>query len=439
MSLHGCFEKPEACAERSLELHRRAKQLMPDGVSSPVRAFRHVGGRPIYVSRGEGSNFIDEDGRRFVDYCMGWGALILGHAFPTVVEAVQKTARDGLCFGTCHRNEIALAELIAEAFAPLDMVRFTCSGTEAVATALRLSRAATRRRLLVKFSGCYHGHADAMLVKAGSGAAQQQLAESEGVTASTIADTLVLQLGNAEHREAAFAHHGDDSAAAIVEPLPANNGLLPQSSAWLKQLRALTRQHGALLILDEVISGFRFGFGGYGRLVAGIEADIVTLGKIVSGGLAVGAVVGPSQLMQKLAPAGGVYQAGTQAGNPVALAAGIACLGTLKEAWPYERLQTLGNQLEAALQGGAAAPCFRRQGSLFWLCLDGEGKLPDNAEQFPSDMGKKFHPAYASWLSKGVYMPPSSYEVGFLSAVHKPAEVDALAHALTEAVRRVSI
>jgi len=434
MSSNGCADKLKACAERSFALHQRAKQLMPDGVSSPVRAFRHVGGRPIYVARGEGSNFLDEDGRRFVDYCMGWGALILGHAFPTVVEAVQKTARDGLCFGTCHRNEIVLAELIVEAFAPLDMVRFVCSGTEAVATALRLARAATKRRLLVKFSGCYHGHADAMLVKAGSGAAEQQLAESEGVTAATLADTLVLQLGNAEQLEAAFAKHGDDIAAVILEPLPANNGLLPQPPAWLKQLRALTHKHGALLIFDEVISGFRFGFGGYGRLVAGVEADMVTLGKIVSGGLAVGAVVGPQKLMQRLAPAGGVYQAGTQAGNPVGLAAGIACLRTLQEGWPYERLQALGEQLEAAMQKGAAAAHFRRQGSLFWLCLDSEGKLPNNAEAFPPSMGKKFHPAYTSWLSRGVYMPPSSYEVGFLSAVHKPAEVEALARALTEVV-----
>ena len=433
MSSNGYIEKPE-CAQRSLELHQRAKQLMPDGVSSPVRAFRHVGGRPIYVSRGEGSAFIDEDGRHFVDYCMGWGALIVGHAYPTVVEAVQKTARDGLCFGTCHRNEIALAELITEAFTPLDMVRFVCSGTEAVATALRLARAATGRPLLVKFSGCYHGHADAMLVKAGSGAAEQQLAESEGVTASTIADTLVLPLGSPQRLEDAFAKHGDHIAAVIVEPLPANNGLLPQPPAWLRQVRALTQQHGALLIFDEVISGFRFGFGGYGRLVADIEADMVTLGKIVSGGLAVGAVVGTSKLMQKLAPSGGVYQAGTQAGNPVGLAAGIACLKTLKEAWPYEKLHTLGNQLEAAMQKGGAAAYFRRQGSLFWLCLDGQGKLPDNAEQFPSNMGKKFHPAYATWLSKGIYMPPSSYEVGFLSAVHKSAEVEALARALTEAV-----
>ncbi|MCL2179352.1 MAG: glutamate-1-semialdehyde 2,1-aminomutase [Proteobacteria bacterium] len=428
------------CAERSLELHQKAKQLMPDGVNSPVRAFRHVGGRPIYVSRGEASRFLDEDGRCFVDYCMGWGALIMGHAYPTVVEAVQKTARDGLCFGTCHRNEIALAELIVEAFSPLDMVRFVCSGTEAVATALRLARAATQRRLLLKFSGCYHGHADAMLVKAGSGAAEQQLAESEGVTPSTIADTLVLPLGNMPLLEAAFAKHGDEIAAVIVEPLPANNGLLPQSPAWLGQVRALTHQHGALLIFDEVISGFRFGFGGYGKLVANIQPDMVTLGKIVSGGLAVGALVGSRKLMQKLSPAGGVYQAGTQAGNPVGLAAGIACLRVLKEGWPYEKLKTLGNQLEVALQknqegrGGEGALPFRRQGSLFWLCLDSEGKLPDNAEQFPKNMGKKFHPAYASWLSQGIYMPPSSYEVGFLSAVHTPAEVDALAHALTEAV-----
>jgi glutamate-1-semialdehyde 2,1-aminomutase len=303
-----------------------------------------------------------------------------------------------------------------------------------VATALRLARAATKRRLLVKFSGCYHGHADAMLVKAGSGAAEQQLAESEGVTPSTIADTLVLPLGNSPCLESAFAKYGDDIAAVIVEPLPANNGLLPQPLPWLQQIRALTHQYGALLIFDEVISGFRFGFGGYGKFIANIQPDLVTLGKILSGGLAVGALVGSTKLMQKLAPAGGVYQAGTQAGNPVGLAAGIACLQTLKEGWPYEKLKTLGNQLEATMQKGKAAAHFRRQGSLFWLCLDSTEKLPDNAEQFPPSMGKKFHPAYASWLSKGIYMPPSSYEVGFLSAVHTPAEVEALASALTEAV-----
>ena len=305
----------------SERLFSRARQLMPGGVSSPVRAFGSVGGTPRYMSKGEGAYLWDEDGRKYTDFCMAWGPMILGHAFPSVIDAVTRAAKDGLAFGTVHRNEPALAELVLTAFAPADRVRFVVSGTEAVMTAIRLARAHTSRKLLLKFSGCYHGHADSMLVKAGSGIVTLGLAESEGVTVA--ADTLVAPLGDLEALEQVFKEHGSKLAAALIEPLPANNGLLIQTPKFLKRLRELTSEHGVTLIFDEVINGFRFGFHGYAKVV-GVQPDLTTLGKIIGGGLPVGAVVGPAAILDRLAPLGKTYQAGTMAGNPVALAAGIA-------------------------------------------------------------------------------------------------------------------
>jgi glutamate-1-semialdehyde 2,1-aminomutase len=406
---------------------------MPGGVSSPVRAFGSVGGTPRYFARGQGGVAWDEDGRQYLDFCMAWGPLILGHANPAVVEAVQRAASDGLVFGTCHRHEVALAELILEAFAPAGRVRLVVSGTEAVMTALRLARSHTGRRLILKFSGCYHGHADAMLVKAGSGVATLGLADSEGVNASVAADTLVAPLGDLEALEDVFARHGDALAAAVIEPLPANNGLLVQDRAFLARLRELTRQHGALLIFDEVINGFRFGFHGYSKLID-VTPDLTTLGKIVGGGLPVGALVGRSEILDRLAPAGKTYQAGTMAGNPVALAAGIATLTQLRTGEPYRVLERLAGELDAAV---ASRPgrAFRlvRQGSLFWPYFDLAGPVPTRAEAITPAAVAGFKARYAGWLERGIYLPPSAYEVGFLCSAHTSTQVAALADALAGA------
>jgi glutamate-1-semialdehyde 2,1-aminomutase len=412
----------------SEKLFEKAKQLIPGGVSSPVRAFGSVGGTPRYMSRGEGAMLFDEDGRSYVDFCMAWGPLILGHANPRVVEAVTKAARDGLAFGTCHRFEPALAELVLEAFAPANRVRFVVSGTEAVMTAIRLARAHTGRTLLLKFSGCYHGHADSMLVKAGSGVVTLGLAESEGVTVAK--DTLVAPLGDIAALEEVFKVHGDQIAGALIEPLPANNGLLVQSQAFLEKLRSLTQQHGTVLIFDEVINGFRFGFHGFGKKV-GITADLTTLGKIVGGGLPVGAIVGRDEILDRLAPLGKTYQAGTMAGNPVALASGIATLNELRTGEPYKKLEQLGAALDAAVAKKTdRAYQLVRVGSLFWPYYDRAAAPPTQAEQISGDAVKHFKSRYAGWLDAGIYFPPSAYEVGFLSSAHSVEHVERLVAAL---------
>lgn len=421
--MNGSFNSSE-------QLFARAQQLMPGGVSSPVRAFRSVGMTPRYMSRGEGSRLWDEEGRSYIDFCLAWGPLILGHAHPQVVEAVTRAAHDGLAFGTCHRHEVELAERVLEAFPDADRVRFVVSGTEAVMTAIRLARAHTQRRLLLKFSGCYHGHADAMLVKAGSGVATLGLADSEGVTVAQ--DTLVVPLGNLEALEAVFREHGPRLAAALIEPLPANNGLLVQSADYLHHLRQLTAHHGALLVFDEVISGFRMGFHGYAQRV-GVTPDLTTLGKIVGGGLPVGAVVGPKAILDRLAPIGKTYQAGTMAGNPVALAAGIATLSLLRTRTPYETLEKLGQTLEdTVLKEGQGILRLVRQGSVFWPYYDMQGPLPKEAEDISTRAVAAFKARYPQWLGQGLYLPPSAYEVGFLSTAHSQADVTALAHALCQ-------
>ena len=407
----------------SERLFSRARALMPGGVSSPVRAFGSVGGTPRYMAKGEGAYLFDEDGRKYVDFCMAWGPNILGHAHPAVVDAVIRAAKDGLAFGTCHRHEPELAELVLEAFAPADRVRFVVSGTEAVMTAIRLARAETQRNTLLKFSGCYHGHADSMLVKAGSGLATLGMADSEGVVA---VDTLVAPLGDLEALERVFKEHGAKLAAALIEPLPANNGLLVQEPRFLRRLRELTQQHGALLIFDEVISGFRFGFHSYGKVV-GVQPDLTTLGKIVGGGLPVGAVVGRGAILDRLAPLGKTYQAGTMAGNPVALAAGIATLAELKTGAPYRHLEALGGLLDSAV-AEKKDKAFRlvRVGSLFWPYYGLTGPIPTQAEKIAPEAVAGFKSRYAGWLDAGFYLPPSAYEVGFLSSAHSPNDVERL-------------
>lgn len=397
---------------------------MPGGVSSPVRAFGSVGGTPRYMARGEGAYLWDEDGRKYTDFCMAWGPNILGHAPPAVIEAVTRAARDGLAFGTVHRHEPELAELVLEAFTPANRVRFVVSGTEAVMTAIRLARAHTSRKLLLKFSGCYHGHADSMLVKAGSGVVTLGLAESEGVTVAH--DTLVAPLGDLEALEQVFREHGPKLAAALIEPLPANNGLLIQERRFLQRLRELTAEHGSVLVFDEVINGFRFGFHGYAKVV-GVQPDLTTLGKIIGGGLPVGAVVGRAEILDRLAPLGKTYQAGTMAGNPVALAAGIATLTELRTGAPYRHLEALGGIMDSAV-AEKKNRAFRmvRVGSLFWPYYSLNGPIPTQAEQIAPEAVTGFKSRYGKWLDLGFYLPPSAYEVGFLSSAHSPDDVERL-------------
>ncbi len=413
----------------SEQLFARACKVIPGGVNSPVRAFGQVGGTPVYFASAQGSRFTDADGQEFVDFCQSWGPLILGHARPEVVQAVTNAAKRGLSYGACHAAEIELAELVLAAFPGFERVRMVSSGTEAVMSALRVARGATGRSYVVKFAGGYHGHYDGMLVKAGSGLATHSTASSLGVPEQIAGTTLVAPLDDEGSIERLFMQHGDDIAAVIIEPLPANNGLLVQRPEYLKFLRNITQRHGTLLIFDEVISGFRLHCGGYGQLL-GVEPDLVTLGKIIGGGMPLGAIVGKAATMDLLSPLGGVYQAGTLSGNPVSLAAGIANLQILGAGGVYEKLEQLGARLEQALAAsGNPLARVRRVGSIVWPYFD-TGEFPSRADQISNAAMKRFTEMYHSLLAKGYYLPPSSYEVMFISNAHTEAEIDGLAQAI---------
>ncbi len=416
---------------KSAEAFSRAVELMPGGVNSPVRAFRSVGGTPVFFKSGEGAEFVDIDGNHYVDFCLSWGPLILGHAHPAVVDAVRQAAAEGLSFGAPSPREVQLSERVLAAFPEMERVRFVSSGTEAVMSACRLARGVTGRPLLLKFAGCYHGHADSMLVKAGSGLVTQGLSDSAGVPDEIAALTVVAPLDDEAALEQIFQAHGPRIAAAIIEPMPANNGLLLQRDELLKKLRDLCTAHGALLIFDEVISGLRLRYGGYGHEV-GIQPDLVTLGKIVGGGMPVGAFLGSKAHMEQLAPLGPVYQAGTLSGNPVAMAAGRACLDELVGGGAYQKLEELGRLLDerfARIQG--KVPWFRwaRRGSVFWLHLS-EGPLPRRPDRIAPEARERYVALHGKLLDRGLYLAPSAFEVGFLSTAHTHAHVERLADAL---------
>jgi glutamate-1-semialdehyde 2,1-aminomutase len=404
--------------DRSASLFEEARSIIPGGVNSPVRAFKAVGRHPLYFKTAGGCRVTDADGNELVDLCMSWGPLILGHADGDVVEAVRDAAGRGLSYGACHEREIELARLILRGFPEYDMVRLTSSGTEAVMTALRLARGFTGRDLVVKFEGCYHGHSDGLLVKAGSGLVTFGMSSSAGIPGPVALTTVVLPLDDDERAEDAFRKVGDRIAAVVIEPLPANNGLLVQRPEFLRHLRDLTQRSGALLVFDEVISGFRLGFGGYGKSL-GIEADMVTLGKVIGGGMPVGALAARREIMETLAPAGPVYQAGTLSGNPVAVAAGIATLGKLDGTRPYESLDGLGRIFQDGLP--SRDMCVRA-GSILWLNLAG-GPAPRRAEEIPGESADRFNALYWKLLDGGFYVPPSAYEVMFLSTAHGEREV----------------
>ena len=408
----------------SKQLFNRALSLIPGGVNSPVRAFKHVGGTPLFMKSAAGSSITDVDDNRYVDFCMSWGPLILGHANLKVIEAVEKAAKDGLSYGACHQREVDIADLLLSGFKGFERIRLMSSGTEAVMTALRLARAATGREYIVKFEGGYHGHSDGMLVKAGSGLATQGIASSAGVLADVAKATLVAPFDDEEAVESLFKQYRDRIAALIIEPLPANNGILVQRREFIEFLREITQKFGTLLIFDEVISGFRLHFGGYGQLV-GVDPDLVTLGKVIGGGMPIGAVVGKAELMDSLSPLGEVYQAGTLSGNPVSLAAGLATLQTLAAEPIYQKLESLGKHFDSCLaKTGLNYTRSQRVGSIIWLYFD-EGELPRRHDTISGRAITRFKKIYWKLLEDGYYLPPSAYEVLFISSAHSLEEIEA--------------
>ena len=414
---------------RSAELYRRACAVMPGGVSSPVRAYRSVGGVPPFFASASGCRVQTEDGVELLDFIGSWGPLILGHAHPAVVEAVQQAAARGTSFGAPCVAETELAEKVVELSPVADEVRFVSSGTEATMSALRLARAVTGRDGLVKFDGCYHGHADAFLVKAGSGLATFGESSSLGVPAAVSALTGVLPLDDESALDVWFAEHGATTAAVFVEGVPANCGLLSQRPEWLAKLRDVTREHGTLLVVDEVITGFRLGSGGFcGR--EDYDADLVTYGKVIGGGLPVGAYGGRRKYMERVSPEGGVYQAGTLSGNPLCMAAGTAALRVLEEEDGWARLEALGAAWEARMRPllerecAAGAPvAMRREASLFWLCFDAE-QPPRRFDAIPASGAERYGRFFHALLERGVMFAPSAYEVGFLNLAMTENDLD---------------
>jgi glutamate-1-semialdehyde 2,1-aminomutase len=410
---------------RSEEFFKLAQRTFVGGVNSPVRAFKAVGGTPVFFERARGSHLFDVDGRRFIDYVGSWGPMILGHAHPVVVKAAERALERGSSFGAPCPAELDLAWLVRDAVPSVELIRFTSSGTEACLSALRLARGFTGRKLIVKFAGCYHGHGDSLLVAAGSGALTLGTPTSQGVPEELARLTLVLPYNDAAALQKAFARFGPKIAAVIVEPVVGNMGVVTPSADFLATLDRVPRKNGALLIVDEVMTGFRVGPGGAQR-VLGLRADLTTFGKIIGGGLPVGALGGAKRIMEKLAPLGPVYQAGTLSGNPVAMAAGAATLALLKREPPYKVLQDRTDSLTYGLR--AIARRHRRDvtvnafGSMFTLFFS-RGPVTDLASAEKADTrayGKFFH----ALLKRGVYFPPSQFEAAFVSAAHSPSDIE---------------
>jgi glutamate-1-semialdehyde 2,1-aminomutase len=407
-------------------LQKRAEQMIPGGVNSPVRAFGSVGGDPLFVVRGQGSHIWDADENKYIDYVGSWGPLILGHAAPGVPEAVSAAAKNGTSFGASTPAEADLAEIVISAFPHVEKIRFVSSGTEATMSAIRLARAHTRRKYIVKFEGCYHGHADALLVKAGSGVATLGIPGSAGVPEEFTRLTLALPFNDTDALEQAFKKFEGQIACVIVEPVVGNMGCVPPAPFYLDALREITLRDGALLIFDEVMTGFRLAFGG-AQECYGILPDLTTMGKIIGGGLPVGAYGGPAEIMDMVAPLGPVYQAGTLSGNPLAMAAGLATLRYLRshKSAIYPNLETLSARLvegvTAAAKGAGIPICYNRVGSMFtWFFTPGPVTDWTSASQCDTAAFGRF---FRAMLDKGVYLPPSQFEAAFLSAAHTEEDV----------------
>jgi len=413
---------------RSQALQERAERYFPGGVNSPVRAFRAVGGAPPFIDHAEGAYLYDVDGNRYIDYFGSWGPMILGHAFPPVVEAIERAARKSASFGASTAAEADLAERIVVSYPVMEKMRFVSSGTEATMSAIRLARAATNRKIIVKFEGCYHGHSDGLLVKAGSGVATFGIPGSAGVPEEIAHLTLALPFNDLGAVEAAFDAHPDAIAAIIVEPIVGNAGCIPPADGFLAGLRKLTARHGALLIVDEVMTGFRVALGGACELYA-LDPDLVTLGKIVGGGLPVGLFGGKRDFMDQLAPLGPVYQAGTLSGNPLAMAAGLATIGYLQEhaAEVYARLEGASRAVAEGVAGEAArtdVPLTTNRVGAMWTWFFTRGPVTNYDEAAKSDTAAfaRFH---GGMIDRGIWLPPSQFEAAFMSYAHTDADIAA--------------
>jgi glutamate-1-semialdehyde 2,1-aminomutase len=424
---------------KSKSAFEKAKTLVPGGVNSPARAFGGVGGTPIFIDHASGPHLFDIDGNKYVDFIGSWGPMILGHAHPKVVHAIQNTAVKGSSFGAPTEMESQMAELIISMVPSIEMVRMVNSGTEATMSALRLARGLTGRDLIIKFAGCYHGHVDSLLVQAGSAATTLGVPSSPGVPKGCTADTLVLRYNDIEELKHTFLKMGDKIACVILEPVVGNMGLIPPAAEFLKELRNLTRQFGAVLILDEVMTGFRLSAGGAQQLL-GIEPDLTALGKIVGGGLPVGAYGGKKEIMAKVMPSGPVYQAGTLSGNPLAMAAGIATLLELKQNPPYAKLEKYAQRLEDGLHKIAQSlnipHVINRVGSM-WTFFFTAGPVTDYDSAKKSDT-KMFSRFFWAMMDRGVYLPCSQFEAAFNSITHDEAIMDFTLNAAREALAEIS-
>lgn len=420
----------------SREYFERAQRVSPGGVHSPVRAFKSVGGTPIFFRSAQGATLTSVDGREYIDFCQSFGPLMLGHRDPDVAEKVREAIETAWSFGACEPYSLELAEWITSRLPWVEMLRFVSSGTEAVMSALRVARGATNRNRILKFEGCYHGHSDSLLVKAGSGLAGESASSSAGVSESVASDTLVAPLDDEDAVRQIFDRYGDDIAAVILEPLPANYGLLIQRREFIETTVNIARAHGALVIFDEVISGFRVALGGMAE-VLGMRPDLVTYGKVIGGGFPVAAYGGRKDLMELVAPVGPVYQAGTLSANPVGMRAGLATLQKLEAANAYERLEKTTSEfcdrLNSAFDKRSLPYQITRQASIFWLHPKTDKQIR-RIDKIPSNSGASFAKVFQATLSRGVYLAPSAFEVNFMSLAHSAELIERASEALLHAV-----
>lgn len=423
---------------KSIALFQEAQTLLPGGVDSPVRAFRAVGGQPVFIDRGEGPYLYDVDGNRYIDYVLSWGPLITGHAHPDVVRAIQEAAIKGTSYGAPSSLEVELAKRVMEFMPNIEMIRFVNSGTEATMSALRLARAYTKRDKIIKFDGCYHGHADLLLVQAGSGVITLGLPDSPGVPANTVKDTLVADFNNLESVEALFKKYPDQIAAIIVEPVAGNMGVVPPLPGFLEGLRAITSREGSVLIFDEVMTGFRVHKGG-AQALYNIQPDLTTLGKVIGGGLPVGAYGGKKEIMQLVAPSGPMYQAGTLSGNPLAMSAGLAALNLIRGDECWEDLDQAAGRLEAGISSAAKRAGIpvqqTRVGTMFTTFFSETKPIDWNTVKVADKV--RFGKFFQKMLENGVYLAPSQFEAGFISTMHSDEVIDATVAAADIALKNL--